>query len=367
MHPFFASLVKRIALKKRATTAQKMTSPLKEIVKKLLPAFKSKFNHILQARGKWCPISFAHDDCSRRIGIRYAVFVRLHDSCGEAFLTHTDHPGIIVIAPPEPILNPKTEADRWLRAHLGPGHDIACVIGIEGSGTVAENAKLHAFREIAAKNGWEPLKKGGSWGQTGVGNHGKWSGHYFISLQGSGTSPVIEGCVELTNDAIEYTSKEDQVKIKSQLLYMLLQVPDAERLFETPPTPEELEQLRVYCETNGLLDWTKFPVSPIGPNGRLQCWSEHPITAENFLADQYDQSYTQKCHVDSVASTGLHFDPVARRLKTAVRPYGFMWGIMKFNMLQGKGSIEDARKCLNLHLKAENEDLKRRLAQYEPV
>jgi hypothetical protein len=367
MHQFFASRVKRIALKKKAKIAHIMAFPLPKIVNKLLPAFKSKFKHILQARSNSSPIGFKHDDCSRRIWIRYVEFVRLHDTYGDSFLTHTDHPGIIVIAPPEPILNPTRSADVWLREHLGPGHDIACVIGVEGSGTVAENTKLQSFLAIAKDKSWEPLKKGGARGETGVGNHGKWSGHYFISLQGSGTSPVTEGCVELTNDAIEYTSKEDQVKIKSQLLYMMLQVPDVERLFKTPPTVEELEQLRVYCETNGLLDWTKFPVSPIDANGRLQCWSEHPITAGNFLTDQYDQSYTQKCHVDSVASAGLDFDPVARRLKTVVRPYGFMWGIMKFNMLQGKGSIEDARKDLNLHLKTEIAELERRLAKYEAV
>ncbi len=367
MHPFFASRVKRIALKKKAKSAQKMASPLPALMKKLLPAFETKFKKLLWARSGATPIGFRHDDCSKRVSIRYGEFVRLHDTYGESFLTHTDHPGIIVIAPPEPILNPTTAADVWLRDHLGPGHDIACVIGIEGSGTLAENTKLQAFVDIAKKNEWQVLSRDASNRNSGVGNRGMWAGHYFVFLQGSGLTSVEEGCVPLANGAIEYTSKEDQVKIKSQLLYMMLQVPDAERLFKTPPTAEELEQLRVYCETNGLLDWSKFPVSPIGPDGKLQCWSEHPITAENFLADQYDQSYTQKCHVDSVASAGLDFDPATRRLKTAVRPYGFMWGIMKFNMLQGKGSIEDARKDLNLHLKAEIAELKRRLAQYEAV
>lgn len=349
---------------KKRKTNKKMTPPLKKITKKLLPLFETKINKLLWARSLYSPIGFKHDDCSKRISVRYGEFVKLYDTHGESFLTHTEHPGILVITPPEVILNPKTSADRWLAAHIGPGHDIACVIGFEGSGTIAENTKLQAFKTIAKQNGWDPLVKGGARGKAGVGNHGTWNGHYFVSLQGSGMSPVSEGCVELANGAIEYTSKEDQVKIKSQLLFMMLQVPDAEKLFKVQPSTEELEELRIYCEENGLLDWSRFPVSPIGPNGYLRCWSEHPITAANFLTEQKDQFYAQKCHVDSVASAELDFDPVARRLKTAVRPYGFMWGIKKFNMLQGDGTIVEARHDLNLDRVA---NLERRLAKYETV
>lgn len=340
-----------------------MTTPVARLTKKLVVSLQTKMKKLLWARSTATPIGFKHDKCEKRISIRYSDFVRLHDTYGEAFLTHTEHPGIIVIAPPGPILNPKTAADRWLAAHLGPNHDIACVIGIEGSGTAAQTAKLEAFRVIAAEKKWKPLEAPTARG-GGVGNHNTWTGEYFVFLQGSGVSSAKEGCVPLANDAIEYASKEDQEAIKHQILYMILQVPDRHRLFQTQPTADELEQLKDYCECHALLDWTKFPVSPIAENGTLRCWSERPITAENFLTDQYSQIYAQKCHVDSVASASIDFDPVKRKLKTAVHPYGFLWGIMKFNMLQGKGSIADAREDLGCN---EIADLKRRLAQYEAV
>jgi hypothetical protein len=333
--------------------------------KKLKKEFQTKLSKLLWARSKSSPIGLRHDKCDKRISVRYDDFVRLHDTYGEPFLTHTEHPGIIVIAPPEVILTPRTPADVWLRDHLGPDHDIACVIGVEGKGTFVENKKLETFRTIAAENKWEVLKtvSTGTRG-NGYGNCGKWSGHYFVALQGSGTTSIEEGCVSLTNDAIEYASEADQERIKHQLLYMMLQVPDFEKLFDSVPTQDELNALHEYCQANNLLDWDKFPVSPIGKDGKLRCWSERPLTAENFLVDQYDQTYAQKCHVDSVATAQLDFDVTTRRLKTSVRPYGFMWGIMRFNMLQGKGSIAGARDLLGLELIA---DLQRRLAKYESV
>jgi hypothetical protein len=127
------------------------------------------------------------------------------------------------------------------------------------------------------------------------------------------------------------------------------------------------DELRVYCETNRLLEWSRFPVSPLSVDGSLRCWSENEITADNFLCVQYDNMYAEKCHVDSVATACLDFDPIAKKLKTCCRMYGFVWGIKRFNMLQSSRNIEDARRDLNLDAVAEVAQLRRRLAKYETV
>jgi len=332
-----------------------------KIISLLQPFLQTKFSKLLWARANATPIGMVHDDSWKRISMAYADFERLYQTYSETFLTHTNHPGIIVIAP-QTIIDSDKAVDKWLMSRLGSDEDISCVIGIEGPGTVAAKEQVDAFLTIAKDRGLVELTK--DKGKAPTGNK-IWHGHYFVKLSGNGVNTFEVGCVPLANDAIEYINKADAADVKAQVLYMMLCARNAERLLADPAKfPEAKETLRAICEARGLLDWSKFPVAPMTADGVLRCWSEHEMSADNFLCDQYSQSYAQKCHVDSVANARLDFDPEAKKLKTCARPYAFMWGIMRFNMLQGRGSIDDARHDLHLD---ELADLRRRLAKYEAV
>jgi hypothetical protein len=276
--------------------------------------------------------------------------------------------------PPAPIVRAEAidsdkAADKWLMSRLGSDEDISCVIGIEGPGTVAAKEQVDAFLTIAKDRGLVELTK--DKGKAPTGNK-IWHGHYFVKLSGNGVNTFEVGCVPLANDAIEYINKADAADVKAQVLYMMLCARNAERLLADPAKfPEAKETLRAICEARGLLDWSKFQVSPINEDGHLRCWSEHEMSAENFLCSTKSQSHAQKCHVDSVAAARLDFDPETKKLKTCAKPYGFMWGIARFNMLQGEGSIEDARHDLrldeNARLRKENAELRRQLAQLKGI
>jgi hypothetical protein len=342
-----------------------------KIMKLLEPSIKSKMVHTLYARTKSSPIGLNHVESDLRCSMDYADFERLHDAHGEVFLTHTNSAGIIVIAPPTIMVSDKA-ADKWLMSRIGSDEDISCVIGFEGPGTAQANKEATEFEARAAERGWVPLTKPKGNGSKG---NDKWKGHYYIHLSGNGNMPLERGCgndVQLTNAAIEYIDTADMPDVKAQLLYMMLCARDAHLLFKDPTQfPGAKETLRVICEARGLLDWSKFQVSPINEDGHLRCWSEHEMSAENFLCSTKSQSHAQKCHVDSVAAARLDFDPETKKLKTCAKPYGFMWGIARFNMLQGEGSIEDARHDLrldeNARLRKENAELRRQLAQLKGI
>lgn len=343
-----------------AGTARSGTTSLaSKVASGLVHEMKSKMLHLLYARTSMTPICMVHDNSWKRISIRYTDFARIYAEHGVFELK--DNPGVIIIAPPS-IMDSSAPLDKWLMERVGSDEDFSCVIGVEGTGTRVEKVKADKFLEEVKKRGWEPLRKEGKSKPTG---NSIWKGHYFVCLRGSGVDTMSIGCVPLANDAIEYASKSMQEDIKAQLLFMMLSARGAEKLVTKPELLASYkEQLKAYCDERGLLDVSRFPVSPFDSEGYLRCWSEKPITADNFLDDQHSQFYVQKCHVDSVASAVLSYDPDAKTLKTVCRPFGFMWGLTKFNALQGKGSIADARVDLNLDKVA---SLSTRLAKYEPV
>jgi hypothetical protein len=329
------------------------------IVNVLTKEMKTKMHKLLWARSSMTPIGMKHDESWKRVSIRYNDFVRIYEEHGAFELK--DNPGVIVIAPPT-VMSSTTPLDKWLMERIGSDDDFSCVIGVEGTGTRTEKQKADKFLEEAENRGWKPLQKVGKSKPTG---NSIWEGQYFVSLRGSGVDSMSIGCVPLANDAIEYASKTYQEHIKAQLLFMMLSARGAEKFLTKPEMLSSYKKdLKAYCDERGLLDVSKFPVSPFDSEGYLRCWSEKPITADNFLDDQYSQYYVQKCHVDSVASAVLGYDPKTKTLKTVCRPYGFMWGLTKFNALQGKGSIADARTDLNLDRIVE---LSNRLAKYETV
>jgi hypothetical protein len=74
----------------------------------------------------------------------------------------------------------------------------------------------------------------------------------------------------------------------------------------------------------------------------------------------------------------IGFDKETKMLKTVCRPYGFLWGTRRANLLQSQGTIEEAlefmgkKKIPELEKKIteqakEIEELRRRLAKYETV
>jgi hypothetical protein len=334
-------------------------SPVKKATNILTKEMKTKMSKLLWARSSMTPIGMKHDESWKRVSIRYTDFARIYQEYGIFELNN--NPGIIVIAPPS-IITSTYALDKWLMERIGSDDDFSCVIGVEGTGTRMEKQKADTFVEEANKRGWMPLRKEEESKPTG---NSIWKGHYFISLRGAGTDSLSIGCVPLANDAIEYAAKDYQEYIKAQLLFMMLSVRGVEKLVTKPELlPSYKEELKEYCNMHGLLDVSKFPVSPFDSEGYLRCWSEVPITADNFLDNQHSQYYVQKCHVDSVASAVLGYDPQTKMLKTVCRPYGFMWGMTKYNALQGKGSIIDARSDLNLDKIAH---LRSRLAHYEAV
>jgi hypothetical protein len=153
---------------------------------------------------------------------------------------------------------------------------------------------------------------------------------------------------------------------------MMLSCRNAEVLLKNPANLAEYkEQLTDLCKRHDLLDYSRFPVNPIGENGFLHCWSGEELSAENFMTNSDNQKYLQKCHIDSVASSKVGFDRETKTLKTVCRPYGFLWGTRRANLLQSQGSMEEALEFMGKRKIAEQakeiEELRRRLAKYETV
>lgn len=338
---------------------------LKKIIAGLNKEMNTKMDKLLWARGSSTPIGFRHDRAEIRVSIRYNNFKSIDTPELRAI---GNDPGIIVIAPPE-IVTSEDPIDKFLMSRLGSNEGLSCVIGVEGKGTREMKQKYDDFKKLAEQNGWTLLdrKKG-----AGAKGNDKWTGHYFVFLQGSGVDSMDEGCVPLANDAIEYADSDSQLKVKAQLLHMMLSCRNAETLLKDPAKFDEYkQQLTDLCNKHGLLDYSKFPVNPIGPDGFLRCWSGEELTAENFMTNSDNQKYLQKCHIDSVASSTIGFDNQTKTLKTVCKPYGFLWGTRRANLMQSQGSMDEALEFMGkkriIQLENENEKLRRRLAKYETV
>lgn len=345
---------------------------LSNIVGGLNKEMNTKMKKLLWARASTTPIGFRHDRCELRVSIRYNNF---KDLDSQELRTIGNDPGIIVIAPPEIVASEDT-IDKFLISRLGSNEGLSCVIGVEGKGTREMKQKYDDFKEVANKNGWSVLDR-----TKGAGTKGndKWRGHYFVKLQGSGVDSIEEGCVPLANDALEYADDDTQFKVKAQLLHMMLSCRNAETLLKKPPKLVEYkQQLTELCNKYNLLDYSKYPVNPIGEDGFLRCWSGEELSAENFMTNSDSHKYLQKCHIDSVASSTIGFDKQTKMLKTVCRPYGFLWGTRRANLLQSQGSMEEALEFMGKKKIAEQakeiaekdkeiEELRRRLAKYETV
>ena len=350
---------------KRMNTMTTDAKILSNVVGGLNKEMNTKMKKLLWARSMTTPIGFRHDRAEIRVSIRYNDFKRIDTA---ELREIGNDPGIIVIVPPE-IIASEDPVDKFLMSRLGSNEGLSCVIGFEGKGTREMKTKYEEFKELAERNGWSVLdrKKG-----DGTKGNDKWSGHYFVKLQGSGDDSMEDGCVPLANDALEYADKDTQTKVGAQLLHMMLSCRNAEVLLKNPAKLAEYkEQLTELCNRHNLLDYSKFPVNPIGENGFLRCWSGEELSAENFMTDSDNQKYLQKCHIDSVASSVIGFDKETKTLKTVCRPYGFLWGTRRANLLQSQGSMEEALEFMGKRKIAEQakeiEELRRRLAKYETV
>ena len=323
---------------------------------------QTKIKKLLWARANMSPICNRHDRANLRMFMTYDKFKQV--DCPEFRNNYIDHSGIVIIAPPS-IINSTEEQDKYLISLIGSKNPITCVIGFERKGTQENKKEMEQFITYAKDQGWCELNHT----KSKIGNKDI-IGEYFCDLRGAGKDTINIGCVPTGNDCLEYADKNTVNKITCQLVYMMLCIPDAEKLLIDPTKLQECKTIvKKLCDDNNLNDFSLYPVNPFDNDGHLRCWSGEKMYASSFLNDSTSHAAAQKCHIDSVATAIIKFNKEKKELITVCRPYNFLWGTRRANLTQSQGSITEALEYLGKPrieaLEKENEALRCKLKMYE--
>ena len=329
--------------------------------KYFVESMQTKLNKLLWARANMSPICNCHDRAHLRMYMYYNNFKQV--DCSE-FREYTEHSGIVIIAPPS-IIKSNEEQDKYLFGLISSKMPITCVIGFEGKGTQETKKEMEQFIKYAKEQGWNELQHT----KSKIGNKDI-IGEYFCHLRGSGKNTIKIGCVPTGNDCLEYADENTVNKITCQLAFMMLCVPDAEKLLIEPSKLQECKTIvKKLCDDNNLNDFSLYPVNPFDNDGHLCCWSGEKMYANSFLNDSTSHAAAQKCHIDSVATAILKFNKEKKELITVCRLYNFLWGTRRANLTQSQGSIKEALEFLGKPrieaLEKENEALRCKLKIYE--